>query len=163
MRRVFFSFDWDDVWQANQVRNSWVTQGNYTAAGFVDSAEMEELKRSRDSEIKRWIDSQLDNTSVTCVLTGSETSKSKWVNYEIQESIDRSNGLVGIYIHNVKDMKGHTSRKGESPFREPPINFSPNTTGNLTYPCCSYYDWINDDGYENLAAWIEKAAQQAGR
>ena len=37
MRHVFFSFDWDDVWRVNQVRNSWVTKGSYTAAGCVDS------------------------------------------------------------------------------------------------------------------------------
>ena len=41
-RRVFFSFHYkNDVWRANQVRNSWVTQGK-EAAGFIDS---EELKR----------------------------------------------------------------------------------------------------------------------
>ena len=44
MRHVFFSFDWDDVWRVNQVRNSWVAKGSYTAAGFVDSADVETLK-----------------------------------------------------------------------------------------------------------------------
>ncbi len=55
MRHVFFSFDWDDVWRVNQVRNSWVTKGNYTAAGFVDRAEIETLKRNTDRSIKNWI------------------------------------------------------------------------------------------------------------
>ena len=48
MRHVFFSFDWGDVWRVNQVRHSWVTKGSYTAAGFVDSAEIETLKRNAD-------------------------------------------------------------------------------------------------------------------
>ena len=105
MRHVFFSFDWDDVWRVNQVRNSWVAKGNYTAAGFVDSAEIETLKRDTDLAIKRWIGKQMNGTSVTCVLIGSQTANSRWVKYEIEKSIEKGNGLLGVYIHNVKDMK----------------------------------------------------------
>jgi hypothetical protein len=25
------------------------------------------------------------------------------------------------------------------------------------------YDWVNDNGYQNLGAWIESAAKQAGK
>ena len=112
MRKVFFSFDWDDVWQVNQVRNSWVTKGNYTSAGFVDSAEIEQLKRSTDRAIENWIAQQLQGTSVTCVLIGENTSNSRWVNYEIQKSIGKVNGLVGIYIHKIKDRFGNIAAKG---------------------------------------------------
>ena len=161
MRKVFFSFDWDDVWRANQVRNSWVSKGSYSLAGFIDSASIEQVKRATDQAIKNWIDDQLNGTSVTCVLIGSQTSNSKWVKYEIVESIKKSNGLVGIYIHNIKDSNGFTSHQGENPFSKPPMNFAPAIT--MEYPCCSYYDWLNNNGYENLGDWIEKAAQQAGR
>ncbi len=161
MRRVFFSFDWDDVWKANQIRNSWVPMGNFESAGFADAAEIEQVKRATHASIKRWIDKQLDGTSVTCVLIGSQTSNSKWVNYEIRESIEKGNGLLGIYIHNVKDKNGRTSYKGEDPFSKSPINFVCATK--LTYPCCFYYDWVHQNGYRNLGFWIERAAQQAGR
>ncbi len=162
MRRVFFSFDWDDVWKANQVRNSWVTKENFKVAGFVDAADIEQVKRATDQSIQNWIDRQLNGTSVTCVLIGSKTANSRWVNYEIVKSIEMKNGLVGVYIHNVKGMDGYLSGKGASPFSQPPINFVP-LHGAPIYPCCSYYDWINEDGYKNLGDWIEKAAQQAGR
>ena len=56
-RRVFFSFEYGDVSRAMVVRNSWVTQGK-EAAGFVDAAEFEKLKKQGDAAIKRWIDSQ---------------------------------------------------------------------------------------------------------
>lgn len=161
MRRVFFSFDWDDVWRVNQVRNSWVTQGSYEQAGFVDAADIEKLKRSASAQIKRWINEQLNGTSVTCVLIGEQTADSYWVNYEIQESIERQNGLLGVYIHSVKDQQGHTCSKGASPFTRPPMNFRP-TNEHLSYPCCSCYDWTNDSGYI-MGSWIEKAAKQAGR
>lgn len=162
MRRVFFSFDWDDVWRANQVRNSWVTKGGYEQAGFADAAEIEELKKSTSDKIKRWIDEQLNGTSVTCVLIGEQTADSRWVNYEIQESIEKRNGLLGVYIHNVKDEHGHACSKGASPFNRPPMNFRP-TNGPLNYPCCSCYNWVRDDGYRNMGSWIERAAEQAGR
>ena len=44
-RRVFFSFEYSDVSRAMVVRNSWVAQGK-VAAGFVDAAAFEELKRN---------------------------------------------------------------------------------------------------------------------
>ncbi len=163
MRHVFFSFDWDDVWRVNQVRNSWVAKGSYTAAGFVDSAEIETLKRNSDQAIKNWIGKQMDGTSVTCVLIGTHTAYSRWVKCEIEKSIEKRNGLLGVYIHNVKDRHRLASMKGESPFRQPPFNFVPTTNTNLVYPCCSFYDWVNNHGYQNLGDWIEKAARQAGR
>ena len=49
------------------VRNSWVTQGK-EAAGFIDAANFEEIKRRGDVAIQRWIDNQLKGTSVTVVL-----------------------------------------------------------------------------------------------
>ena len=58
-RKVFFSFHYqNDISRSMVVRNSWVTQGK-EAAGFTDKAEFEKLKRTGDSAVKRWIDSQL--------------------------------------------------------------------------------------------------------
>ena len=162
MRYVFFSFDWDDVWRVNQVRNSWVTKGGYAEAGFADSAEIETLRRSTDRAIKGWIDRQMEGTSVTCVLIGARTADSRWVKYEIEQSIERRNGLLGVYIHGVKDRYGFTDAPGANPFERPPFYFR-SSFGDLTYPCCTYYDWISNEGHANLGRWIEVAAQQAGR
>jgi len=44
-RRVFFSFKYkQDVSRAMVVRNSWITQER-EAAGFIDAADFEELKK----------------------------------------------------------------------------------------------------------------------
>jgi hypothetical protein len=37
------------------------------------------------------------------------------VRYEIDQSIARGNGLLGIYIHNLKDQNGRTSAMGQPP------------------------------------------------
>ena len=52
-----------------------------------------------------WIGRQMDGTSVTCVLIGSQTVNSRWIKYEIEQSIEKGNGLLGMYIHNVKDKE----------------------------------------------------------
>lgn len=86
-RRVFFSFHYDgDILRVGQIRNSGIVlpQGD-TPTGFIDKASWESVKRQGDDAIKRWIDNQLQNTSVTVVLIGAETAQRPWVNYEIIE------------------------------------------------------------------------------
>lgn len=116
------------------------------ARGFVDSAEFEKLKRQGDASIKAWIDRQLVGTSVTVVLVGANTCGSRWVKYEIEQSIARGNGLLGIDISKIKDLRGNTSERcGKLP---------------SGYP---FYLWNNDSGYTNLGTWIETAARASGR
>lgn len=149
-RRVFFSFHYEnDVFRAGVVRNSWRMQPNRETAGFWDAAAWEQVKRRGDVAIKSWIDTQLQGTSVTAVLIGRDTASRPYVRYEIQKSWNKGNGLFGIYIHNIKDMRTKMpSMRGPDPFV--PMGF----TGIRTY------DWVNDDGYTNLGRWVEAAAIQ---
>lgn len=108
-RRVFFSFHYSkDIWRANQVRNCNVVSG-VDAAGFFDHSEYEEAKKKGSDGIKRMILKNLKYTSVTVVLIGTETASRPWVKYEIEQSIAQNNGLLGIYIHNLKDQDGNSS------------------------------------------------------
>jgi len=93
------------------------------------------------------IDEGLKGTSVTAVLIGAETSERKWVKYEIKKSVEKGNGLLGVYIHKLKDKNKETDKKGKNPLAE-------------IYPT---YDWVVDDGYNNFGDWVEKAAERAGR
>ena len=144
-RRVFFSFEYEhDVSRAMVVRNSWVTQGD--AAGFVDAADFEKVKRGGDTAINKWIREQLHGTSVTVVLVGSHTCDSKYIQYEIDQSLTRGNGLLGIDVSKIKDLSGNTTdRCGRIP------------------DGYAFYLWNNDGGYNNMGDWIEKAAKDAGR
>lgn len=156
-RHTFFSFRYKkDCWRASIVRNSWVTRER-EASGFFDSAEWEEVKRKGDSAIEKWITEQMKGTSVTVVLIGSDTAGKKWIDFEIKESHQKGNGMLGIYIHKVKDSKGNTTTKGANPFSN--WKFTKGDTV-ITYPV---YDWVDDDGYNNIGAWIEKAAKAAGK
>jgi hypothetical protein len=161
-RRVFFSFHYErDVWRAAQVRNSWVTKPDRESAGFWDVASWEEVKKEGEEAIQRWIDKELEGTSVTVVLIGAETSERKYVNYEIEQIYKKRNGLLGVYIHNLKDKDGNTDYKGKNPFD----NFFIERSGRKVYFSEIYpvYDWVYDDGYDNFGDWVEEAAKIAGR
>src|SRR5271169_6307899 len=108
-RRVFFSFHYDnDVWRANQVRNANVVAGS-DIAGFFDHSEYEEAKKKGKEGIEKMILKHLKDTTVTVVLIGTETANRPWVKYEIDQSLARKNGLLGICIHHLKDSNQTTS------------------------------------------------------
>lgn len=144
-RKVFFSFKYDDVHRAMNVRNSNVI-GGVLKSGFIDKAEFEKVERAGDAAIKAWIDNQLSGTSVTVVLIGANTDKSKWVKYEIAQSIARGNGLLTIDISKISDMHGNTTNCSA-----------------LRAPGYKHYLWNNDNGRENLGVWVEAAAKAAGK
>jgi hypothetical protein len=59
---------------------------------------------SRDPEyIKSSIREQLNGTSVTAVLIGQTTIQSVWVPWEIDESLARGNGIIGIRLKGQDD------------------------------------------------------------
>ncbi len=161
VRRTFFSFHYDrDIWRSSIVRNSWVTQDR-EAAGFWDASLWEEAKKKGDKALKNLIQQGLKNTSVTVVLIGNESAERKWVNYEIKESYSKGNGLLGLFIHNIRDSNRNRDIKGRNPFDNIYIEEGANKTYfSRLYPT---YDYINDDGYNNLGNWIEEAARKAGR
>ncbi|MDD4352661.1 MAG: TIR domain-containing protein [Candidatus Gracilibacteria bacterium] len=160
-RRAFFSFHYErDVWRAGQVRNSWVTKDR-EAAGFWDAASWEEVKKKGEEEVKKWIRKQLEGTSVTVVLIGAETSSREYVKYELEQSWERGNGILGIYIHQMKDKDGKTDTKGKNEFG--PIFKSDNDDKQYFFQRFSTYDWVDNDGYNDMGDWIESAAKKAGK
>lgn len=146
-RRVFFSFHYErDIWRANVVRNSWVTQDRI-ASGFFDASLWEEAKKKGDAAIKKMIDDALTNTSVTAVLIGAETANRAYVKYEIEKSVARGNGLLGVRIDQIADKNGKTDTAGPNPL---PSGYK-------------LYRWFADKGYDNFGKWVEDAANAAGK
>ena len=113
-KRVFFSFHYQDVidFRANVVRNHWLTKPDRKDAGFFDASIWEKAKRTSPLALKRLINSELQHTSVTTVLIGSETYARRWVRYEIVKSLMKGNQILGGHINGVKDKNGKTKRTG---------------------------------------------------
>lgn len=153
MRRVFFSFHYDDVFRVNQIRN--IGQLENDLKIFVDKAEQEKVKKTSDTAVKKWIDEQLYNTSVTIVLIGNQTADRSFVQYEIKQSVMLGKAMLGIYIHNIKDKNGKTTEQGPNPFvkllEKPQSNFYEVYNPN---PENAYLD-IRD----NIDKWIEVAVK----
>ena len=143
-RKVFFSFHYErDIWRTNVVRNSGVVEGS-SAAGFYDASLWEEAKKKGDEAVKKMIDKGLIGTSVTVVLIGAQTYKRKFVEYEINQSIARGNGLLGINISGIKDQKGDTDFQGPAP------------TALIRADAPCYY-WDRD----KFGDWVEKVYKKA--
>lgn len=190
-KRVFFSFHYQDVidFRANVVRNHWVTKLNQSAAGVFDASLWEDAKKTSDLALKRLINGGLNNTSVTCVLIGSQTFNRRWVRYEIMKSIEKGNTILGIHINGVKDKYGNIKSKGSNPFDHLGYQYSedgkklhlyegvggkwveytdlapyklnqiaPESLRGKFFRLSSIYrvyDWIEDDGYNNFASWVQ--------
>jgi hypothetical protein len=143
---VFFSFHYEqDVWRATNVRNAGKVDAT-SAAGWADASLWEEAKRKGRPELERLISAGLQGTTVTAVLIGVETASRPWVAYEIQRSIDRGNGLIGVRIHKIKDQAGQCSRRGPTPEL-------------LEQGGYRIYDWDRD----YFGRWAEWAAIEAGK
>src|SRR5262249_38032627 len=151
-RKTFFSFHYErDSWRAGQVRNSNVIP-NEDEFGFIDGVDWESIKRQGDEAIKRWIKDQLKDTIATAVLVGAETAERPWVHYEILESWNRGNGIVGVLIHGILDQERRTDAQGRNPFDEFILS-----DGSRLSSVCRVYDWVVADGRNNLGNWIVEA------
>lgn len=156
-RRVFYSFYYkEDNWRASQVRNMGVIEGNKP----VSDNDWEKITRGGDDAIKRWINDQLNGTSCTIVLISKNTAGRKWIKYEIEKSWNDRKGLLGIYIHNLKDSNGNKSSKVRNPFDDFTMN-----QGNIKLSSIvkaydpPYFDsqMVYDYIKKNIASWIEEA------
>lgn len=112
-RQVFFSFEYNkDAWRASQVRN----MGKVSDSSTFSDNDWEEVKSKSDAAIKNWISDQMDKRSCIVVLIGKTTSSRKWVKYEIEKAYELNKGIVGIYVHKLKDANGNQTEKGSNPF-----------------------------------------------
>lgn len=112
-RKCFYSFHYQpDCHRAAQIRQIGSIEGNRPAS----DNDWETVKKGGEAAIKRWIANQMNGKSCTVLLVGSNTANRKWINHEIVESWNAGMGIVGIYIHGIKNLAGETSTKGANPF-----------------------------------------------
>ena len=116
-KRVYFAFHYQDVidFRANVVRNHNFL-GGVEAAGYYDHSIWEDAKKTSPLALKRLINGELENSTVTAVLIGSDTWGRRWVRYEIMKSIERGNRVIGIHINSIKGKDGQFKPLGPDPF-----------------------------------------------
>jgi len=157
-RKVFYSFHFDnDVMRTQLVRNIGAIEGDKP----VSPNEWEEARRTPGG-IERWIDSNMKYKSCVIVLVGTDTSERPWIQYEIQKGWNDGKGLLGIYIHNLKDPRTSQypplfgrCRQGLNPFSRFTIKNGLNLAN-----IAKCYD-PGSDAYSviatNIESWVEEA------
>jgi MTH538 TIR-like domain (DUF1863) len=154
-RRVFFSFHYkQDSQRVQQVKQ----MGKVEGQPVLSSNEWEKIKRGGDDAIKEWINNEMRGKSCVVVLIGSQTAGRRWVKHEIKKAWGDGKGLVGIYIHNLKDLAGNQSSKGLNPFADFTLD------GNALSSVVKAYDppfltstYVYDNIKDNIASWVEEA------
>lgn len=116
-KRVYFAFHYQDVidFRANVVRKHNFL-GGVEAAGYYDHSIWEDAKTTSSLALKRLINAELENTSVTAVLIGADTWTRRWVRYEIMKSVARGNRVIGVHINSIKGRDQVTKALGNNPF-----------------------------------------------
>lgn len=166
-KRVFFSFHYQDVidFRVNVVRQHRLTKDD--SAGYFDASIWEKAKKTGNYALKRLINDALRNTSVTCVLIGSETYNRQWVKYEIFRSIYKGNNLIGIHINNISDKYEKKKPKGPNPFDYLAVEISKDGSQYAFLECenqkWKYWEeiestrWFHNDYFDrNLAGTCKK-------
>ena len=94
-RHVFISFDHDDLDEVNLLRGQ--AKNDKTDLQFDDHSVKEPYDSTNADYIKRQIREKIDRASVTVVYVSENSATSKWVNWEIEESLKRGKGVVGVH------------------------------------------------------------------
>jgi hypothetical protein len=95
-RRVFLSYQHADQLKAKGF--NLMSYAKNVGLEFTGRHLLDPVKSSDPDYIGRKIREQLKGSSVTVVLIGKDTAKSDWVAREIEWSLEKGNGLVGIKL-----------------------------------------------------------------
>lgn len=158
-RRIFHSFrhsyDW---WRVQTLRQIGAIEGQQLLSGN----DWEKVQRKGDPAIRAWIDDQMTGRSCVVVFIGSATAGRKWVNYEMKRGWDDGKGVVGIYIHRLKNSKQKQNSKGANPLAS--VTVSTRSGPKVLSTVAKTYDppyASSNDVYSyianNIEAWIEEA------
>ena len=156
-RRAFYSFHYKpDNWRASQIRNMGVVEGNRPAS----DNDWQTVTNGGDSAIKKWIADQMSGRSVVIVLIGAGTARRKWIKHEIREGWEDERGLLGVYIHNLKNRGGDQSLKGRNPFEEFTLDGKKLSSVVKAYdPPYTTSTRVYEHIKKNLPDWIETAIE----
>jgi hypothetical protein len=100
---VFISFDTSDLGEVNLLRGQ--AKNENSDIDFNDYSVKEPFDSNNADYIKRQIRERIRQSSVTIVYVSSETCKSRWVDWEIKESIRLKKGVVAMHKGNSPPPK----------------------------------------------------------
>lgn len=156
-RRVFQSFYFKpDSHRVAQVRE----MGKVEGQTLLSANGWEEVKGRGKAAIEKWISDEMSGKSCVVVLIGSETAGREWVQYEIKKGWDDKKGVVGIHIHNLKNLDGKQSPKGANPFARFTIAGTDMSSIVKTYdPAGATSKDVYATIRDGIGSWVEEAIE----
>lgn len=130
-RDVFISFAHEDLNEVNMLRGQ--AKNEKIAINFDDHSVKVPFNSTDADYIKNQIRNKIDQCSVTIVYLSPHAVRSQWVNWEINESIKKGKGVIGVY-------------SGDKPPARLPVALSQSK--------CKIVKWSSDD----LSKAIEEAS-----
>ncbi|HOK67556.1 MAG TPA: TIR domain-containing protein [Anaerohalosphaeraceae bacterium] len=94
-RHVFISFAYEDLDTVNMLRGQ--AKNDNIPINFDDYSVKEPFDSKDSDYIKTKIRAKIDHCSITIVYLSNNAAKSKWVNWEIEESIKKNKSVIGVY------------------------------------------------------------------
>nr|MBP9871506.1 TIR domain-containing protein [Nitrosomonas sp.] len=138
------------------VRNMGIVEGQ----PLLSDHDWEEVEKGGDKAIEKWIDDQMTGKSCIVVLIGKDTASRKWVKHEIKKAWDAKKGVVGIYIHNLKNKDGEQTTQGSNPFDNITVDGKKlSSIVNAHNPPYSVSTNVYDHIKSNIDDWVEKAIE----
>lgn len=120
-RKVFYSFHYDDIIRVNNVRHTEQFKAKILEVpqSHYDRSLWETSKRTSPKALKELIRDGVKDTSVVCVLIGSQTWSRPWVRYEIARSVIDGKGLLGVDLNSIN----HHEDRGPHPLGPNPLAY----------------------------------------
>lgn len=98
-RHIFISFANEDMDEVNLLRGQ--AKKETTDLQFDDYSVKEAFESTNADYIKRQIRERIEHCSVTIVYLSNNSANSKWVNWEIEESLKLGKGVIGVFKGDV--------------------------------------------------------------
>lgn len=98
-RNVFISFAYEDIDDVNLLRGQ--AKNEKVPIEFNDWSVSEPIDSERAPYIKQKISERIAQSSLTVVYLSDRTSKSKWVKWEIEESLRRGKQVIGVFAGKI--------------------------------------------------------------
>lgn len=94
-RNVFISFPYDDIDEVNLLRAH--AKNEKSPIEFNDWSVSDAIDSERAPYIKQKIAERIAQSSVTVVYLSANSAASRWVAWEIEESLNRGRHVIGVH------------------------------------------------------------------
>jgi len=102
-RNVFISFAYEDLAEVNLLRGQ--AKNENSDIEFNDWSLREPFDSKRADYIRQGIEERIKQSSATLIYVSDNTASSKWVNWEINRSIELGKKVVAVYKGDAKPAK----------------------------------------------------------